>query len=63
MALREDTWRYDDRTIEDSDARRPLVIRFNHGRVSDLVLVVPAVAAELRKNPRPPLAFNHLAAL
>ena len=41
------TWLYHNHALAGSDARGTLIVRFNQGRVSELTLVTPAVAAAL----------------
>jgi hypothetical protein len=55
LVLSDGTWLYHNRTVEGSNARGTLVVRFDKGRVSDLALVTPAVVAALRADPRQPL--------
>jgi hypothetical protein len=47
---------YHHRRIEGSEAEGTLVVRFEHGRVSSLMLVTPAVATALRTPPNESLA-------
>ena len=49
--LPDGTWLYDNRTVEQSNARGTLVVRFHQGRVSELALVTPAVAVAMRTDP------------
>lgn len=44
-------WLYDNRSVDQSNARGTLVVKFSGGRVSDLALVTPAVAVALREDP------------
>lgn len=49
--LPDGTWLYQGRSIEGSEARGTLVVRFERGRVKELSLVAPAVAAALQARP------------
>ena len=52
LELADGTWLYHNRAVEGSAARGTLVVRFDQGRVTDLVSVAPAVVAALRADPR-----------
>jgi hypothetical protein len=54
--LADGTWLYENRTLEGTDARGTLVVRFNRGRVSELALVTPSIALALQADPHKPLA-------
>ena len=60
--LPDGTWMYDNHSIQDSDARGTLVVRFNQGRVSELALVTPTIAVAMRTNPHQPLSSYLVAA-
>ena len=47
--LADGTWLYHRRVVEGSNATGTVVVRFNGGRVSQLELVTPAVAAAMLK--------------
>lgn len=51
--LPDGTWLYEKFSVEDSAARGTLIVRFDQGRVSSLVLATPAVVAALRSAPKP----------
>ena len=55
VVLANGTWLYHQRTITGGNARGTLVVRFENGRVSELVLASPQVVAALRENPSKPL--------
>ena len=61
LVLPDGTWLYHDRQIEDSAAAGTLVVRFEAGRVSALVLATPAVIAALRTAPHKTLPPELLA--
>jgi hypothetical protein len=53
--LPDGTWLYENRAVQESNARGTLVVRFNQGRVSELALVTPAVATAMQADPHKPL--------
>lgn len=50
--LADGTWLYHNFAADGSEATGTLLVRFNHGRVSELKLVSPAYVAALRATPR-----------
>lgn len=47
VKLPDGTWLYPEIPVDHSDATGTLVVRFNHGRVSQLLLVTPATATAM----------------
>jgi hypothetical protein len=47
MKLPDGTWLYPDTPVDHSDAAGTLVVKFNEGRVSQLLLVTPTVATAM----------------
>ena len=54
VALADGSWLYNNFSADDSEATGTLLVRFNHGQVSELQLVSPAFVAALRSAPKAP---------
>lgn len=56
-----DTWFYPNYRVDGSNARGTLIVRFRQDRVSELLVVTPAVAVAMRDAERRPAATERLA--